>query len=131
MLLAPLIPGEPLKFSPQLPGKDPVVDSVVMANPAVHADQRKQFLETAIKNLQPGLSEMIVHLGHDNAELQDPDYGSEWRQRDYDFVTSAESEKMLEESHMVLIQWRELAKAAEVTERTTGRRRLSTLLSPC
>ena len=77
----------------------------------MHAEQRKQFHETAIKNLQPGLSEMIVHLDHDNAELQavtldHPDYGSEWRQRDYDFVTSAESKKMLEESRMVLIQWR-------------------------
>src|SRR5262252_3646604 len=31
--LAPRIPGDPLKFSSQLSGKDPVVDSVVMANP--------------------------------------------------------------------------------------------------
>src|SRR6184192_2142000 len=68
--LAPRIPGDPLKFSSQLSGKDPVVDSVVMANPTVHADRWKEFYETAIKNLKPGLSEMIVHLGHDDAELE-------------------------------------------------------------
>lgn len=113
--LAPRIPGDPLKFSSQLSGKDPVVDSVVMANPTVRADQWKEFYETAIKNLRPGLSEMIVHLGHDNAELEavtldHPDYGSAWRQRDYNFVTSAEFKKMLEENHIVLIKWRDLQK---------------------
>ena len=110
--LAPRIPGDPLKVSSQLSGKDPVVDSVVMANPSVNADRWKEFYETAIKNLKPGLSEMIVHLGHDDAELQavaldHPDYGSAWRQRDYHFVTSAEFKRMLEENHIVLIQWRD------------------------
>jgi hypothetical protein len=58
---------------------------------------------------------MIVHLGHDNAELEavtldHPDYGSAWRQRDYNFVTSAEFKKMLEENHIVRIKWRDLQK---------------------
>lgn len=113
--LAPRIPGDPLKFSSQLSGKDPVVNAVVMANPRVHADDWQEFYETAIKNLKPGLSEMIVHLGHDNAELQavaldHPDYGSAWRQRDYNLVTSAAFKKMLAENHIVLIQWRDLQK---------------------
>jgi hypothetical protein len=86
-----------------------------MANPTVHADQWKEFYGTAIKNLKPGLSEMIVHLGHDDAELQavtidHPDFGSAWRQRDYDVVTSPEFKKILEENHIVLIKWRDLQK---------------------
>ena len=113
--LAPRIPGAPLKFSSQLSDKDPVVDSVVMATPTVHADQWKEFYGNAIKNLKPGLSEMIVHLGHDDAELQavtldHPDYGSAWRQRDYNFVMSAEFKKMLEENHIVLVKWKDLQK---------------------
>lgn len=112
---APRLPGDPLKFSLQLSGKDPVVESVVMANPTVQADRWKEFYETALKNLKPGLSEMIVHLGHDEAELRavtldHPDYGSAWRERDYNFVTSAEFKKMLEENHIVLIRWKELQK---------------------
>lgn len=113
--LAPRIPGDPLKFSSQLSGKDPVVDAVVMANPAVHAEGWKEFYETAIKDLKPGLSEMIVHLGHDDAELEavtldHPDYGSAWRQRDYDFVTRGEFRRILEENHITLIKWRDLHK---------------------
>ena len=113
--LAPRVPGDPLKFSSQLSGKDPVVDAVVIASPTVHAERWNEFYVTAIKNLQPGLSEMLVHLGHDNAELEavtldHPDYGSTWRQRDYNFVTSPEFKKMLEENHIVLIKWRDLQK---------------------
>ena len=113
--LTPRIPVDPTKLLSQLSEKDVIVDSIVMANPTVHADQWKQFYGNAIKNLKPGLSEMIVHLGHDDAELQavtidHPDFGSAWRQRDYDFVTSPEFKKVLEENHIVLIQWRDLQK---------------------
>jgi chitin disaccharide deacetylase len=111
--LAPRIPGDPLKFLSQLSEKDPIVDSVVMANPPVRADQWKEFYGAAMKNLKPGLSEMIVHLGHDDSELQavtldHPDFGAAWRQRDYDFVTSPDFKKMLEENHIVLVKWRDL-----------------------
>ena len=58
---------------------------------------------------------MIVHLGHDDAELQavtidHPDFGSAWRQRDFDYVTSPEFKKVLEENHTVLIKWKDLGK---------------------
>ncbi len=95
--------------------KDILLDSLVMANPSVHADAWKDFYNEAIKNLKPGLTEMIVHLGHDDAELQavmvdHPDYGSAWRQRDYDFVTSPEFRKVLRENNVVLVKWKDLQK---------------------
>jgi chitin disaccharide deacetylase len=109
------VADERAKLLSLLSEKDAIVDLIVMANPAVHADQWKEFYGTAIKNLKPGLSEMIVHLGHDDAELQavtidHPDFGSAWRQRDYDFVTSPVFKKVLEENHIVLIKWRDLQK---------------------
>jgi predicted glycoside hydrolase/deacetylase ChbG (UPF0249 family) len=109
------VADERAKLLSLLSEKDAIVDVIVMANPAVHADQWKEFYGTAIKNLKPGLSEMIVHLGHDDAELQavtidHPDFGSAWRQRDYDFVTSPVFKKVLEENHIVLIKWRDLQK---------------------
>ncbi|HEV2197761.1 MAG TPA: polysaccharide deacetylase family protein [Candidatus Acidoferrum sp.] len=113
--LAVRVADERAKLLSLLSEKDAIVDSIVMANPAVHADQWKEFYGTAIKNLKPGLTEMIVHLGHDDAELQavtidHPDFGSAWRQRDYVFVTSPEFKKALAENHIVLIQWRDLQK---------------------
>lgn len=111
--MAPHFPGDPHKLLPLLSQKDILMESGVMANPTVHADQWKEFYGTAIKNLKPGLSEMIVHLGHDDSELRavtldHPDFGAAWRQRDYDFVTGPEFKKMLEENHLVLLKWRDL-----------------------
>jgi len=88
---------------------------VVIANPSVRPDQWKEFYLDAVKNVKPGLTEIIVHLGHDDAELQavmvdHPDYGSAWRQRDVDVVSSPEMKKALEDNHIVLIKWRDLQK---------------------
>ena len=68
---------------------------------------------------------MIVHLGHDDAELQavtvnhEP-YGSAWRQRDYDVVTSPEFRRALEANHVVLVKWRDIARILP-TQRPTVR----------
>ena len=113
--LAVRVADERAKLLSLLSQNDAIVDSIVMANPTVHGGEWKEFYGKAMKNLKPGLSEMIVHLGHDDAELQavtidHPDFGSAWRQRDYDFVTSLEFKKVLEENHIVLIKWRDLQK---------------------
>jgi predicted glycoside hydrolase/deacetylase ChbG (UPF0249 family) len=113
--LAIRLPNAPAQLSSILSEKDVAVDSVVIANPSVHAGEWREFYVSTIKNLKPGLTEMIVHLGHDDAELQavtvdHPDYGSAWRQRDYDVVTSPEFKGALEENHVVLIKWKDLKK---------------------
>lgn len=96
---------------------DGVLDTVIMAGPEVPRDHWMQFYENAIAHLQPGLSEMIVHLGHDGPELQaitvdhEP-YGAAWRQRDFDTVTSAEFKHALAEHHVTLVHWKDLQKLA-------------------
>jgi predicted glycoside hydrolase/deacetylase ChbG (UPF0249 family) len=99
-----------------LSSNDFVFDSVVIAGEGLKPDQTKEFYLHAIKNLQPGLTEMIVHLGHDDAELQavmvdHVDYGAAWRQRDFDIVNSAEFKQALHDNHVILVHWRELQKA--------------------
>jgi chitin disaccharide deacetylase len=113
--LAVRIPNAPAAFFSLLSDKDVIVDSVVIANPTVHANEWRDFYVNAVKNLKPGLTEIIVHLGHDDAELQavtldHPDYGSAWRQRDLDVVTSTEFKKALEENHVILVKWKDLKK---------------------
>ena len=78
-------------------------------------DQWKQFYLDAIKNLKPGLTEILFHLGHDDAELQavtvnHPAYGAAWRQRDYDVVMSPEWKQALKDNKVVLVTWREIQK---------------------
>ncbi|HYT22339.1 MAG TPA: polysaccharide deacetylase family protein [Candidatus Polarisedimenticolia bacterium] len=111
--LALRLPNLPAEFFSSLSVKDVILDAVVMANPSIHANEWRDFYINAVKNLKPGLSEMIVHLGHDDAELQavtldHPDFGSAWRQRDYDIVTSPEFKKALDENHIILVKWKDL-----------------------
>jgi predicted glycoside hydrolase/deacetylase ChbG (UPF0249 family) len=114
-ILAPRIPDDPLKLSALLNEKDVLIDSVTIANPSIQADKWKEFYLDAIKNMKPGLNEIIVHLGHDDAELQavmvdHPDYGSAWRQRDFDVVSSPEFKKALQDNHIVLVKWKDVQK---------------------
>ena len=113
--LATLTPDTPSSLSSILSEKDIVLDSVVIANPSVTVAGWNAFYFDAIKNLKPGLTELIVHLGHDDAEMQavmvdHVDYGSAWRQRDYDVITSPEFKKALQENHVILIRWKDLQK---------------------
>jgi predicted glycoside hydrolase/deacetylase ChbG (UPF0249 family) len=99
----------------ELSDQDIVVDSVVIASPEVKRERWKNFYLDAIKNMKPGLTEMIVHLGHDDAELEaimveHEAYGAAWRQRDFDVITSAEFQKALQDNHIVVIRWRDLQK---------------------
>jgi predicted glycoside hydrolase/deacetylase ChbG (UPF0249 family) len=108
----------PAGFRAVLSENDVLLDAVIVAGPDVPRDQWKAFYLNAIANLKPGLTEIIVHLGRDDAELQavtvnhEP-YGSAWRQRDYDVVTSPEFRKALQDHHVILVTWRDLQKVAQ------------------
>lgn len=113
--LAVRTPDAPPALLSSLSDKDVIVDSLVFANPTVTPSDWKTFYVKAIQALKPGLTEFIVHLGHDDAELQavtvdHPDYGAAWRQRDYDAVTSPEFKKAIEDNHVILVKWSDLKK---------------------
>jgi len=106
-------PQFPPALLSMLTEKDVILDSLIMADPSVNPANWKAFYTNAIKNLKPGLTEIIVHLAHDDAEFQavavdHPDYGSAWRRRDYDAVTSPEFKQLLEDNHVILIHWKDL-----------------------
>jgi predicted glycoside hydrolase/deacetylase ChbG (UPF0249 family) len=111
--------GDP-STPPQLPlsTRDVLLDALVGANERVPRDQWAKFYLDAIANLKPGLTAIIVLLGHDDAELQavmvdhEP-YGSAWRQRDYDVVRSAEFKKALKDNNIILVTWGELKKLVQ------------------
>lgn len=113
--LAFIGPDTPKELSSVLSSNDIILNSVIIADPSVHPSDWNAFYANAIKNLKPGVTEIIVHLGHDDAELQSvmvdhSDYGAAWRQRDYDVVTSPEFKRALQENHVILIKWSDLKK---------------------
>jgi predicted glycoside hydrolase/deacetylase ChbG (UPF0249 family) len=76
---------------------------------------RKYYLD-AIRTLKPGLTVMLVHLGYDDAELRAvttgwDSWGADWRQRDYNVLTSAEFKQALKDNNVVLVTWRDIQKA--------------------
>jgi len=113
--LGMLTPSLPPDVKALFSDKDVLLDSVIIANPSVQPANWKSFYLDAIKNLKPGLTEIIVHLAYDDAESQavmvdHPDYGAAWRQRDYDAITSPEFRKALEDNHVILLRWSDLKK---------------------
>src|SRR3984893_15563562 len=96
-------------FLPSLLGPDDVVmNGVISIEPSVTAGDWSKYYADAIKNLQPGITEMIVHLAYDDEEMRGvtfahPNWGSEWRQRDFQFVTSDAFRKLLQENNVRLI----------------------------
>jgi len=97
---------------------DILLDALVQAGDDVPAEQWKEFYLNAIANLKPGLTEMIVHLGYDDAELRavtvnHDSWGSAWRQRDYEVVNSPEFKKALQDNKVILIKWRDLQKLVQ------------------
>jgi chitin disaccharide deacetylase len=116
--LGMLGPTVPPNVRAMFTDKDVLLDSVVIASPNVAAAGWTNFYLDAIKNLKPGLTEIIVHLAHDDAEFQavavdHPDYGAAWRQRDYDVITGPEFKKALEDNHVVLVHWKDLKKLVQ------------------
>ena len=110
--IAPPRPGTQAVVTPQ----DIIPDTVLIADERVPTEQWKQFYLDAIKNLKPGLTELIVHLGYDDAELRavtvnHPAYGAAWRQRDFDVLGSPEFKQALKDNGVILVTWREIGRA--------------------
>ena len=105
----------PKELASLLSPNDVLINGIVIANPQIPAAGWKGFYLDAIKNLKPGITEFIVHLGYDDSELQavsvnHPDYGAAWRQRDYNVITSPEFKKAIEDNNVILVHWSDLKK---------------------
>jgi predicted glycoside hydrolase/deacetylase ChbG (UPF0249 family) len=103
-------------FMPALLGPDDIVlDRTISIEPSVAPEDWARFYTNEIKSLRPGVTDMIVHLAFADEEMKGmtsghPNWGAEWRQRDFEFVTSDAFRKLLAENNVKLITWRELGK---------------------
>jgi predicted glycoside hydrolase/deacetylase ChbG (UPF0249 family) len=100
-----------------LGANDIVLDHTVTIEAEIPPEKWADFYLTALKNLQPGVTEFVIHPGYDDEELraatrERSTWGAAWRQRDYDFFTSQQFRQILAQQHIQLITWRELARAA-------------------
>jgi predicted glycoside hydrolase/deacetylase ChbG (UPF0249 family) len=96
---------------------DIVIDHTVTIEPSVPPEKWADFYRTALKNLQPGITEFVIHPGFADEELkaatrERDTWGAAWRQRDFDFFTSQEFRDLLSKQNIKLITWREIARAS-------------------
>lgn len=116
--LAVRVTDERRKMLSLLSAKDILFDSLVMFDSSVPQDRWTESYVDALNSLKPGLHYLIVHLGHDDAELRaitadHPHYGAAWRQRDFNAVTSPEFKQALERNHIIVVGWKDLDKLVE------------------
>ena len=94
---------------------DVYIDRILDINTAVAAPDWATFYSDALKKLEPGVTEVVIHLAYDDAEMRGatfdhPNWGAAWRQRDFEFFTSDAFRKLLQDNQIKLITWRELGK---------------------
>ena len=94
---------------------DVFIDRILDINTTVAPADWATFYADAIKKLEPGVTEVVIHLAYDDAEMRGatvdhPNWGAAWRQRDLDFFTSEAFRELLREQQIKLITWRELGK---------------------
>jgi chitin disaccharide deacetylase len=93
-----------------------LLDRVLSIDPGVPPAEWRATYEKMLAPLKPGVYQLIVHLGYDDAEMQGatadhPDWGSAWRQYDFDLVRSPEFQRFLRDQGFVLVKWKDLARA--------------------
>lgn len=92
---------------------DIVIDHVMTLNSHTPPSAWDATYTHALETLQPGVTEFVIHPGFDDDEMRafasdKPAWGAEWRQRDYDYFTSARFRALLARRHIQLITWREI-----------------------
>ncbi|MBL8208104.1 MAG: polysaccharide deacetylase family protein [Blastocatellia bacterium] len=90
----------------------PVLDYLVTGVQGRTFGERKKAYHELLRNLKPGVTMLIVHLGMDNDELK-ATTGS-WQQRHADFLsfTDPETAALMKELNIKTTTWRELSKLA-------------------
>ena len=95
--------------------EDIVIDRIITIEPSVSAEGWEKFYTDGIKSIQPGVTEVIIHLAYDDEEMRaatadHPAWGAAWRQRDLQFFTSDNFRKLLQENQIKLITWRDIGR---------------------
>lgn len=79
-------------------------------------DRLTDYYDHVLDNLPSGFNVLILHPAFDEQEMQGitvdhPNFGSHWRQLDYDYFTSESCKVKLEKNGIRLITWREIKEA--------------------
>jgi predicted glycoside hydrolase/deacetylase ChbG (UPF0249 family) len=108
--LAMRTPGAPAAMLGLLKDTDIEPGAILMAA-GIKPENWATYYLGLIRGLKPGLTELIVHMAYDDAEMQaitegHPAYGSAWRQRDFEVITGPEFRQALKDNGVTLVGWK-------------------------
>jgi chitin disaccharide deacetylase len=97
---------------------DVVIDHTITIDPSVPPEKWADFYQSAIQTMQPGVTELVIHLAYDNEEMraatrERDTWGAAWRQRDFDYFTSPAFGQLLQDQNIKLITWRQIANRSQ------------------
>ena len=105
-----------LDFRENIEDDDFLADSVFCAS-YEHFESGKlsDYYVRTIENLSAGLNIILIHPAFDDDEMKGvtvnhPNFGSEWRQIDFDFFTNEKTRMLLQKSNVELVTWRDIKK---------------------
>lgn len=112
--------------------EDIVVDGLFQAHRKIPLVSLEDYYLSVLRELEPGLSQLIVHPGFDDPELRSitkdrEAYGSAWRQRDLEIMCSERFKSVLQENAIHVINWGNIKAAME---RNTRRNKDSSTRAP-
>ena len=91
------------------------IANTLIVNDVYKYDDFFKLYSSKVESLSSGLNVFLLHLGYDNEELRavtvdHPEYGSLWRQLDYDVFNSTEFKKVLKDNDIKLVTWGDIKK---------------------
>ena len=96
-----------------LPPQVVLVDQMFMALKGTELDAMESYYAEVLSSIKPGLNQLLVHLAFDDEEMKaitkDREaYGTKWRAKDYQVVSSRKFQDLLKQNEIKLIQWRDI-----------------------
>lgn len=117
------IPGLAERFDAVLAELDqrgfPVLDRLEQFYGGSSHDERRQKYVDTIRSLRPGVTQIIIHCGYDNAELQAITNSSSRRDGDRRIFSDPEIAALIKEEGIEVIGWRQL-RAIEAQRKATA-----------
>jgi hypothetical protein len=104
-----------------LNGNDPVADHLFLGRfHHFENDGLAAYYDHTLDHLPVGFNLLILHPAFDDREMQaitenHPNFGSAWRQIDYDYFTSEKCASKLKENDIKMVTWGEIKIAMKKT----------------
>lgn len=102
-----------IKLDTLITKKEIIFDSIVTIMPDMMYSNPPGYYTQTLRSLPVGLTYFIIHTAYDNEEMRSvtkgfTDWGSAWRQTEFDFFSSPECARLLKENNIQLVTWREI-----------------------